>query len=309
MPLLLPCPICNPCEEATPPYTNLSAELPDTERFIGINFGPTFPPPINTTWFAWGCIGICISHISQADADACAARQAVECTVIGGPPPGPGPRPPVQLYSNDAQSCTGFCPDGTPYSFVIPAGTYESTSKLKANNIAHSFACQYAAENKHCPPTNSCCANQPLSSTYDTFRVRGIIFGNPSFRFDVTSGSLPPGTSIVKTGPLTARLSGTPTTPGVYNFIVTASTFGWSISYADKVYVLGVTGTTLPSGTEGVAYSTQITYAGNKGIVTFTPGAFFPSWAALSSTGLITGTPPVVGSNTNYQFEVSFQDT
>ncbi len=99
--MLIPCPNSTPCLE--PDYTNLSAEAPDLDFFLGINLGnPQNPPPLGSNFQDQSCVGICQSSVSQAAADACAASAQPQCAVSSNsstppakpPTPAPGPKPP-----------------------------------------------------------------------------------------------------------------------------------------------------------------------------------------------------------------------
>src|SRR5579863_1813180 len=76
--------------------------------------------------------------------------------------------------------------------------------------------------------------------------------------------------------------------------------------YGDQVCPMFVTTTTLPSGTVGTAYSSQLTATGGTNTYTWsiTSGAL-PNGLNLSSSGLISGTPTV--SNT-FGFNVTATD-
>lgn len=258
------------------------------------------PPPLGTFWTQWSCLGTCVSFLSQMDADMCAILASLECLYDSGPgsdpnyppPNNPGTGNPYTLFFNQAQTATAICSDGTGHSFTVPAFTFSSISQVQANTKAMTFAQSQASAINHCPPTRSCCLGVPLGTTFDVYNVHSLFFGTADFSFSVTSGTLPDGVTLQKTGPQTARLVGEPTKAGVFNWTVTARRGNYTITMPDVVYVLGVNDTTLPAGVSGQAYSQQVPSAGNKGDVVFTPGAFFPSWASISSTGLITGTPP-----------------
>lgn len=78
------CPVkfdqCHPCA-GEDPAANLSAEGPEPNVFVGtrIIFGV---PPIGRVFTQQGCKRWCYSTVSQEDADACAASQAMECATI-----------------------------------------------------------------------------------------------------------------------------------------------------------------------------------------------------------------------------------
>lgn len=299
----IPCGICNPCDELIPPYTNLSAEIPDQYYFWSTYYGnPQSPPRIGSlnpddptqSWGASWCRGTCVSTISQQDADACAAAESLSvCDPID---PGTGSRYPI--YYNTRQVCGGTCPDGvTTYSFEVPAGTYAALSQAQANQMALSFACRFANQNRHCPPNSSVCPNVPLPINFDVYVVHGILFGPVDFTFTVTSGSLPPGVSLVKTSNTVARLVGTPTQIGMYNWTVTAAFMGYSIAYTSRMGVLGITNLPLPNASVGTPYSYQLQFTGNLHTVTVVVNNA-PTWMTVSSSGLITGIPATADMGT-----------
>src|SRR5574340_431644 len=139
------CPTKSICVDPANPIQNFSTEAPDLTLFIGDPPWPGGPggpgaPPTGGTWIASnGCgSGQCISTISQADADQCAANlQVAACTSGWTNPPGD----PVFPAFNNQESCTSYCPDGLPFSYTVPAGTISALNQATANEIAQSFAC------------------------------------------------------------------------------------------------------------------------------------------------------------------------
>jgi hypothetical protein len=128
-----------------------------------------------------------------------------------------------------------------------------------------------------------------------------------SYSFAVSSGSLPPGLSLITTG----LLSGTPTANGTYNFSVTATAFGTCTS-APKSYsiTIGSGGcptitlpSSLPNGTVGQPYSNSVA-ASPSGSYTYTVTAgSLPTGVTLySSIGLLYGYPTTNGA---YPFTIT----
>lgn len=152
-----PCDFFIACECDESPVRNFSAETPDPNTFFRLRFPNPGPPPIGQTprWYQKeSCIGVCFSDVSQEDADACALRDAELCQM----PPGiPQPEDPV-LYGNAATSCEYPCPEGPPFVYSIPAGTYLALSQELADLTAQSYCANLAFEFHTCempgpPPT------------------------------------------------------------------------------------------------------------------------------------------------------------
>ncbi|WP_425604150.1 putative Ig domain-containing protein [Stenotrophomonas pavanii] len=133
------------------------------------------------------------------------------------------------------------------------------------------------------------------------------IGGTGGYTYSLSSGALPPGISLSSAG----AVSGTPTTPGTYAFTITATdshAFTGSQTYSFTVTAPAITLTpaTLPAAAGSTPYSQTLTASGGNGGYTFslTAGAL-PPGIALSSGGVISGTPTTVGS---YTFTVRATD-
>lgn len=144
------CPVSITCPGSDDPISNYSSEVPDVINFEAIGY-PTFnpdtpigddprdplPPPISSQ----GCLTSCVSGVSRADAIACARVDALLCQNSNR-----SPAPVNAIAFNDAQSCSIPCSGGAPATVVIPAGYVAAPNKAIANSIAHSIACQRAAQ-------------------------------------------------------------------------------------------------------------------------------------------------------------------
>jgi Putative Ig domain len=129
--------------------------------------------------------------------------------------------------------------------------------------------------------------------------------GTTPYAWSITSGSLPAGLSLSSS---TGLISGTPTTSGTSSFTATVAdaespaqtkSVNLSIVVAPKA-ALAITTSSLPSGTQGVAYSVGL--AANGGTTPYTwsiasPTGLPPGLALASSTGLISGTPTAAGTS------------
>ncbi|WP_448112323.1 putative Ig domain-containing protein [Mesorhizobium amorphae] len=126
--------------------------------------------------------------------------------------------------------------------------------------------------------------------------------GNAPYSFAVTAGALPAGLTLSSTG----ALSGTPTVSGNFNFTVTAtdSTTGTpgsaSVAYTLTIAAptIALAPATLPAGQYGIPYTQALTASGGTVPYSFAvTGGALPPGIALSSTGVFSGTPTVVGSS------------
>ena len=128
--------------------------------------------------------------------------------------------------------------------------------------------------------------------------------GFPPITFSIIGGSLPPGISLSSSG----VISGTPTSGGFYNFTVQAvdSLVGGvppqTTSKAFSIYVyavITVAPAALPNVVVNSPFSIQLSASGGTGPYSFDfdyqSGEPYP-WLNLTSSGLLTGTPPSTGN-------------
>lgn len=131
------------------------------------------PLPALFTSTAQTCVATCVdgstvsyttptgffTALSQAEADFSAFMFACDVAALlcnDLPPtgllPGAGTsRPPVEpLYGNFAQSCSSTCSNGSVYVFTAPGGLYLRESRLAANAVAASYACDQANKRRTC---------------------------------------------------------------------------------------------------------------------------------------------------------------
>jgi hypothetical protein len=154
------------------------------------------------------------------------------------------------------------------------------------------------------PPTN---VTAGVAGYTHTFTATG---GVAPHTFSST-GTLPPGLTLSPAG----VLSGTPTAAGTFNFTIvatdsaTGATCTGSAPFTVTVVcpTITVNPATLPGGTDGSAYSQNLTAAGGTGPHTFavTLGSL-PAGLSLSAAGALTGTPTAVGE---FTFTITATDT
>ena len=287
MPAALTIPCCEKslCSDPGAPTLNLSAELSDGVRYIGMDFWNRGVPPLGGTFVDPTPVAFCESQESQVAADTCAKNNDV--------PPDDWHNPdgsPVQSYGNMAAQCTVFCPDGSPFTYQVGAGTYRATNQAQANEIAASFACQLATVNKVCMS-----ALNPNACLNDVFSRSITATGHGPFTFTLIGGSLPPGITLANSGNFTASLTGVPTATGNYTFTIRAQNAAGN--FMVKTYTINVLGFTnafaLPQFAVGQPYSFQFTAGGGIAPYTFTLDSEsddLPTGLTLSSSGLISGT-------------------
>ena len=127
--------------------------------------------------------------------------------------------------------------------------------------------------------------------------------GTPPYSWSVASGSLPAGVTLSAAG----VISGTPTAYGTNSFTVQVADSAPTPQSATAPLVLQISGgtlaistTSLPSGTEGVAYSSQLAAAGGVPPYSWTINATIPiaSGLGFSVAGLLAGTPTGISDTT-----------
>ena len=299
----------NLCTDPSLPTQNFSSEASDRELWFGRNYGNPDSPPLGDPWIATGCVGRCTSTISQADADACAQRQQVLCDSVDKPVVVADPNDPRgftivsrPVFSNDAQQCTVDCPDGSEFTYTVPAGTYSGFfNEAVANSIAESVACITAFEIRICVgelTQSSWCVN-----VFETATVE-VTGAEASFTITVV-GTLPLGVTFFQDG-AQGVFSGTPTATGEYAFTLhVVDEFGNMTDKALTISVIGILPSSLPSGAVGTAYSQTLTADPTPGGTTaweVTNGALPTGLSLNASTGAITGTPTVAGT---YNFTIT----
>lgn len=132
--------------------------------------------------------------------------------------------------------------------------------------------------------------------------------GTSPYQYTITAGFLPPGMSLSLSG----QLSGSPSLPGVYFFVITATDS--VLCTGTQAYVLivqcslAISPASLPDGIESVFYSQQLTATGGAGSgYSFAVlSGTLPPGISLSGIGLLSGTPTTPG---DYTFTVQVTDS
>ena len=198
----IPCSIVlNECPGADSPVLNHSSEAPDPFMYAGIGYNPydthRATPIGDGQDNKLDCSTIAWSTISQEMADFIAAATAAGCTVPPWPTPIPVPPFPVppeiddsgitpsppapfntnedlQQFTNDAQTVTLTCPNGSTFSQTIEAGAIYSPLMDPAvgpswieyiNAWIYSYLLSVALADQACmtiPNVTERCADQPI---------------------------------------------------------------------------------------------------------------------------------------------------
>src|ERR1035437_4318411 len=324
------------CPGTDYPVSNYSAEAPDGPLWISMRWpggglrisggglfggGGGGGNPLGIDPNAWPCVGMSNSPVSQQAADLCSGIASDSCGTNQGdcPPPNLFPAvdptvvdpstPPNNLFYNSAQTCTVHCANGSAFTYSIRAGVIANRSQIIADQIAMTLVCQFANTHKVCinpahPKTNInydplhlvgntgfCCAGETLTGE-SMFEVTGT----GVWTFSV-SGQLPIGTGLSQDSDTTAGLFGTLNVPGIYNFTITAdNNFGQSVSQNYTIQLIGLSASSLTSGTVGAFYTDQVVFLGVIPPVTIVPLGPLPPGLSMSPSGAIAGTPTTPGT-------------
>lgn len=304
----------------TSPVQNISSEAQDTEDFFGRSYGTYDPPPLGSNFTAQWCLGQCVSSVSQEDADQCAQRAAILCVGDSGDPrwptarpnPNPNPTPDTPpyipgnqtIYYNTEQSADFVCPDGSVFTYTIPAGVYSAFTQAAADNIANSVATTRAAERHICigelSPDSAC-----LGDDYEATVT--VTSGAPLASILMTDGELPPGLTI-DLGDTSFTISGTASGVGGYIFsILVEDTYGGFMEKEFTIRVATIANQTLPDGVLSVPYTPALAVDGttNPTVVWSVVSGSLPTGVSLASNGQFSGSPTANGV---FTFTVQMED-
>lgn len=299
------------CECTNFPVSNYSSEDPDHQIFIGLAFdwGGAQDPPLGGSWNGRYCTGVCVSTISQEDADLCAARMNVLLCQSDPNPPTTPPGTPSLIFFSRPAFCDTFCPDGSPFRYVIPGGLFASFSQTMADRLAVERACRLSRQHRMClgnPSGTQFCEHSEMLlniSASGRFSNAGNLW-----RVMPGHGDLPHGVKLSSVSPDgdTASISGIPTESGTFSFrIRVTNNKGDYMERQYTICVIGIKPDTLPNGTIGTAYNQTLTADSCA-----TPalswqvfsGSLPPGLLLDEQTGKISGTPTTGGM---YQFTIA----
>jgi len=309
--MLIPC--CNSPSLCTDPaiaITNFSSEAADSESWIGRNYGQGLFPPLGSPWLSAGCLGVCVSTDSQQAADECAQRQYIACVLPKWPdiPDGPDDEPEErETFENTEQSCDFVCPDGSVFTYTVPAGTYEQFSLESANAIAFSVACNRAVDFRICIGDLTPSAGCAGSSYSGEVSISGPVRAE-EYSVTIVTGTLPPGLIVVLSGN-TATFIGTPAVAGTSTITIQVEDTDGNFMQKEITFnFVEIIPATLPDSNENQAYAQALTTnIGNvlTQVWTVVSGSL-PAGMALNTNGTLAGTPTESGS---FNFTARVVDT
>jgi hypothetical protein len=200
---------------------------------------------------------------------------------------------------------------GTPtangsFNFTAMAGDASNPAQTKPVSLSIVIV---AAGSPLAISTTSLSAGVTNASFSSSLNATG---GTAPYTWSISSGALPAGLNLA---PATGIISGTPTAIGTTSptFTVTDSSSpvqvkSTTLPLTIAAPALTITGSTLPSGTNGTAYSSPMTATGGTPAYTWSlaKGSSLPTGLTLAATtGIISGTPSVNGT---FNFTVAVSD-
>ncbi|MFN7975087.1 MAG: putative Ig domain-containing protein [Acidobacteriota bacterium] len=199
---------------------------------------------------------------------------------------------PPGLALNGATGVISGTPTATgTFNFTITATDANSCTGNRAYSIV--ISCAVITVSPGTLPNGS--QGVPYSQTVSASG------GTAPYTFAVTAGALPPGLAL---NGGTGVISGTPTTPGTYNFTITATdanscTGSQAYTVVISCATITISPASLPNGTVGVPYSQTVTANGGTAPYTFavTAGTLPAGLSLNGATGVISGTPTAAGTS------------
>ena len=297
-----PCRQSNPCLTNSNPLLGFDSAAPDVPTEIGLGFGPSTPPPLNSEWqnpMAFVALSVPVTTpADQKTANLMAESQAYQQAAAGWTQSGI----PVQTYQSASQFVTETCPDNSEFTFGVVAGLFTALTQAEADAKALSYCQRQIQLHTVCltaaPP--ALCLNN-FASVQITANGVGLGATGENL-WELTGGELPAGMTF-NGGSLASdsvSIAGTPTTAGTYAFSVKVTTPQGD--FMEKVFsltVFGVTSATAPTATAFVPYNFQLVWAGfNSPTFSVDPSSALPPGLTMSDGGLISGTPTVSGNYT-----------
>ena len=169
------------------------------------------------------------------------------------------------------------------------------------SGTAHSFA--IGARQPGIAPAWTSSSPPATGNTATAVSYTFVASGTATIAYSLASGALPPGLNL---DPATGALTGTPTTPGTYTWVVnalspfgTADTATLSMTVTTAAVPTFTAETPPATGALGTAYSYTFAASGTAPIsFAVHSGSLPPGLTLTASTGVLSGTPTTAGSYT-----------
>ena len=135
----------------------------------------------------------------------------------------------------------------------------------------------------------------------------GTSGGVGPYTFSITTGALPGGLSL---NTATGAITGMPTAGGNFGFTIKVTDSSGTADQSSQAFTLFIDAaitintSSLPPGTAGAAYSTNLTAQGGSANFVWSATGL-PAGLSLSTGGVLSGTPSAVGTTSNITIQVS----
>lgn len=224
---------CAGCDD--PPLLGVDAEAVDAIDFP-VTVWRSVTPKLGVAWTRFEGQDTEFSTVSPTASQLLASENAFRNIVATWLEPGPAVVPgspavpppealvgqlPVTIFYNNPQSATALCPDGLPFTYLVPFGVFAGFNQAEVDEMALTYA-QRAAQTQIICMSALSATVAPISQFFQaTLTAIGITLTGfeASNTYAVVSGALPPGMTLSGAG-TTATISGVPTVTGTYSFVV-----------------------------------------------------------------------------------------
>lgn len=220
----IPCPEAITCPCDGTPIIGFSSEVADGQEFLATGYALVVPPLGVSNWVRTTCMMFAESLVSQSAADMSAEQQALLCALNQISPYGQETGGGTALFFSAQATCSVTCPDGLPFQYTVPAGSFVGTTQSAADTAANTFACQQAAVRAICLSALSngvITTGTPYTGTI-TATGGSLGMGSVTNNWAIIAGGLPPGLTF-HGGNITGNtvsITGTPSQGGVFSFVV-----------------------------------------------------------------------------------------
>ncbi|MCI0389942.1 MAG: putative Ig domain-containing protein [Acidobacteria bacterium] len=186
---------------------------------------------------------------------------------------------------------------------IVGTGRANINTNIKQGSV-------YVFVRPPCPALTFAPPSLPSGASGTSYQQQITVSGGAGpYQFALAGGALPPGLSLTTNG----LLSGTPTTPGTYQFTLSATDLSSGCS-GSRAYTITITAPcstltidppTLPDGKKGAPYSVTLTGIGGVAPYKFGVNGKLPAGLSLNPNGVLSGTPTKAG---NFSFTLLVSD-